>query len=85
MKFKRENYDMFLPKDSDVFMNNIGCDVEKPIKIVYEGGLKLEEDNEGNLEISRPLKLSEIVELFDVSIKDVMEGKIGMWTLEGEE
>ena len=58
--------------------------IEKPIKIVYEDGLKLEEDDEGNLTISRPLTLFEIAELFDVSVEDVMEGKIRMLTLEGE-
>ena len=57
---------------------------EKLIKIVYENDIKLEEDDEGNLTVSRPLTLFEIAELFDVSIEDVMEGKIGMWTLEEE-
>ena len=59
--------------------------IEKPIKIVYENDIKLEEDDEGNLTVSRPLTLFEIAELFDVSIEDVMEGKIGMWTLEEKE
>ena len=59
--------------------------IEKPIKIVYENDIKLEEDDEGNLTVSRPLTLFEIAELFDVSVEDVMEGNIGMWTLEEKE
>ena len=59
--------------------------IAKPIKIVYESDIKLEEDNEGNLKISRPMRLSEIAELFNVSVEDVMKGKIGMYTLEGIE
>lgn len=59
-------------------------DMFLPIKIVYESDIKFEEDNEGNLKVSRPMRLFEIAELFDVSVEDVMEGKIGMWTLEDE-
>ena len=59
--------------------------IEKPIKIVYENDIKFEEDDEGNLIVSRSMRLSEIAELFDVSVEDVMEGKIGLWTLEGKD
>lgn len=55
---------------------------ENPIKIVYEGEFKLEEDENGKLKFSRQIKLSEIAELFGVSVKDVLEGKIGYYVLE---
>lgn len=37
---------IILPKDIDAFLSNIGFDIERPIKIVYEGEVKFEEDEE---------------------------------------
>ena len=54
----------------------------KPIKIV-DTGVKADIDNNGNIVISKKLDASEIAELFDISISEVLNGtaKIGLYVV----
>ena len=59
----------------------------KPIKIV-DTDVKADIDNNGNIVISKKMDASEIAELFDISISEVLNGtaKIGLYVVsDGEE
>lgn len=58
---------------------------EHPIKLVYEGDPKIESIGDYDVTISRRLTLSEIAELFEVDEVDILDGKIGILTLEDNE
>ena len=55
----------------------------KPIKIV-DTDVKADIDNNGNIVISKKFDASEIAELFDISISEVLNGtaKVGICTNE---
>ena len=56
---------------------------DRPIKIVHEGDTKVELDENGDMVITRKATISEIAELFDVTVDDILGGmKFGMITLE---
>ena len=59
--------------------------IEKPIKLVYEGGVKIESNGDYDVTVTRKLTLSEIAELFGVDEVDVLDGKIGILTLDDNE
>ena len=56
---------------------------DKPIKIVCED-INMVEDTRDDMiiKISRRLTLLEVAELFNVSVEDVLNGKIGYWVVE---
>ena len=60
---------------------------DRPIKIVHESDTKVELDENGDMVITRKATLSEIAELFDVAVDDILGGmKFGVFTLkEGDE
>ena len=55
-----------------------------PIKIVFEGEIELTSIGDYDIAVTRKLTLSEIAELFGVDVIDILEGKIGIWTLDEE-
>ena len=55
---------------------------EKPIKFIYEGDPKFESNGDYDVTITRRLTLSEIAELFGVDEVDILDGKIGILTLD---
>ena len=59
---------------------------EKPIKLVTESnGWTLSVSNDDyEIILSRKLSLKEVADLFDISV-DVLQGKIGVYTLDGDE
>ena len=61
--------------------------VDKPVQVVYENDVKLEEDDNGNFTITRKMTPSEIAELFNVPVSDILSGdlKFGIYTLEEED
>lgn len=52
------------------------------IKLVYEGDPKFESNGDYDVTITRKLTLSEIAELFGVDEVDILDGKIGIFTLD---
>ena len=56
--------------------------VDKTVKYVCDNG-KTKIDDDGNIVITQKMTPTEIAELFDVSISDVLSGnlRIGMYTL----
>ena len=58
------------------------CD--KPIKLVYQDGFKIESDGDYDITISRRATLSELAAIFGVNEIDVLDNKIGIWTLNKE-
>ena len=60
-------------------------DVERPIKLIYEGDPKIESNGDYDVTITQRLTLSEIAELFGVDEVDILDGKIGILTLEDNE
>lgn len=56
--------------------------VNKPIKFVTEN-IKSEVDENGNIVITRQMTFSEIAELFDIPVSEVLseDFKVGIYTL----
>lgn len=53
-----------------------------PIKLVFDGDPKFESNGDYDVIVTRKLTLSEIAALFGVDEVDVLDGKIGIVTLE---
>jgi hypothetical protein len=58
---------------------------ERPIKLVYEGDTKIESNGDYDATVTRKLTLSEIAALFGVEEVDILNGKMGILTLEDSE
>ena len=59
-------------------------DYDKPIKIVYQDGIKIESDGDYDITISRRATLSELAAIFGVDEIDILDDKIGIFTLDEE-
>lgn len=57
---------------------------EKPIKLVCSDWT-VKSTNDEDIVISKKLTLPELAILFGVDMVDILDGKIGMWTLDEEE
>lgn len=55
---------------------------DKPVKIVFENDVSIEDNGDMTLTIKRPATLKEIAEWLDVPIDDVFNCKIGIYNLE---
>ena len=60
-------------------------DIEKPIKLIFEGDIKIESKDDYEIIASRKATISEIANWLGVDIQDVLDGKIGYWTLDDKE
>ena len=57
---------------------------DKPIKIIYEGDIKIESDGDYDIAISRQATLSELAAIFGVDEIEILDDKIGIFTLDEE-
>ena len=60
-------------------------DIEKPIKLIFEDDIKIESKDDYEIIVSRKATISEIANWLGVDIQDVLDGKIGYWTLDDKE
>ena len=58
--------------------------VDKPIKFVFEG-ISIEDNGDMTFTIKRPTTLSEIADMFNMTIDEVLNNKFGSWTVDEED
>lgn len=58
--------------------------VDKPIKFVFEG-ISIEDNGDMTFTIKRPATLSEIADMFDMTIDKVLNTKFGICTVDEED
>lgn len=58
--------------------------VDKPIKFVFEG-ISIEDNGDMTFTIKRPATLSEIADMFDMTIDEVLNTKFGICTVDEED
>lgn len=58
--------------------------VNKPIKFVFEG-ISIEDNGDMTFTIKRPATLSEIADMFDMTIDKVLNTKFGICTVDEED
>lgn len=58
--------------------------VDKPIKFVFEG-ISIEDNGDMTFTIKRPATLSEIADMFDMTIDKVLNTKFGIYTVDEED
>lgn len=58
--------------------------VDKPIKLVFEG-ISIEDNGDMTFTIKRPATLSEIADMFDMTIDKVLNTKFGICTVDEED
>lgn len=58
--------------------------VDKPIKFVFEG-ISIEDNGDMTFTIKRPATLSEIADMFNMAIDEVLNTKFGICTVDEED
>ena len=58
--------------------------VDKPIKFVFEG-ISIEDNGDMTFTIKRPATLSEIADMFNMTIDEVLNTKFGIYTVDEED